>query len=53
MTTVERKTRETEILVTLKLEGSGQHQIDTGIGFLDQLVKAGKEANLNCFRSEY
>ncbi|MFQ6100956.1 MAG: imidazoleglycerol-phosphate dehydratase HisB [Anaerolineae bacterium] len=36
-TRVERKTRETEILVTLTLDGSGHHQIDTGIGFLDHL----------------
>jgi len=38
MTTVERKTRETEILVTLAIEGSGQHRIDTGIGFLDHML---------------
>jgi imidazoleglycerol-phosphate dehydratase len=38
MTTVERKTRETEILVTLAIEGAGQHQIDTGIGFLDHML---------------
>ena len=38
MTIVERKTRETEILVTLALEGTGQRQIDTGIGFLDHML---------------
>jgi len=35
---VERRTRETEVTVTLALEGSGQHQIDTGIGFLDHML---------------
>jgi imidazoleglycerol-phosphate dehydratase len=35
---VERKTQETEILVTLALEGSGQHQVDTGLGFLDHML---------------
>ena len=35
---VERKTQETEILVTLTLEGSGHHQVDTGIGFLDHML---------------
>ncbi len=38
MTTVERKTRETEILVTLALEGTGQHQVNTGSGFLDHML---------------
>src|ERR1700741_152850 len=33
--TVERKTRETEIAVSLDLDGSGDCDIDTGIGFLD------------------
>ena len=35
---IERKTRETEILVTLALEGSGHYQVDTGIGFLDHML---------------
>jgi imidazoleglycerol-phosphate dehydratase len=35
---VERKTRETEILVTLVLEGSGRYRVDTGIGFLDHML---------------
>ena len=33
--TVERKTRETEIAVSLDLDGTGVCDIDTGIGFLD------------------
>jgi len=35
---VERLTKETQIRIQLKLDGSGQHQIDTGIGFLDHML---------------
>ena len=35
---VERKTSETEILIQLDLEGSGQYDINTGIGFLDHML---------------
>jgi imidazoleglycerol-phosphate dehydratase len=35
---VERKTRETEVLVTLALDGSGRHRVETGIGFLDHML---------------
>jgi len=35
---VERQTRETEVLVELALDGSGQHRIVTGIGFLDHML---------------
>src|SRR6201992_3549574 len=38
--TVERKTRETEISVSLDIDGSGECDIDTGIGFLDPLRKS-------------
>ena len=37
-TKVERKTGETDIEVTLRLEGSGAHDISTGIGFLDHML---------------
>lgn len=35
---VERKTRETEIRVVLELDGSGQAEIDTGVGFMDHML---------------
>jgi len=38
--TIERKTKETEITVTLDLDGTGQADIQTGIGFLDHLLDA-------------
>ena len=36
--TVERKTRETEIAVSLDLDGTGAGDIKTGIGFLDHML---------------
>jgi imidazoleglycerol-phosphate dehydratase len=38
--TVERKTRETEIAVSLDLDGAGDCDIDTGIGFLDHMLES-------------
>lgn len=35
---IERKTNETEIFIELNLDGSGQHSISTGIGFLDHML---------------
>jgi imidazoleglycerol-phosphate dehydratase len=35
---VHRKTNETDILVKLKLDGVGLHQVATGIGFLDHML---------------
>ncbi|TNE59758.1 MAG: imidazoleglycerol-phosphate dehydratase HisB [Alphaproteobacteria bacterium] len=37
--TVERKTRETEVFVSLDLDGTGEYDIDTGIGFLDHMLE--------------
>ena len=38
--TVERKTRETEIFVALDLDGQGDYDIETGIGFFDHMLEA-------------
>jgi imidazoleglycerol-phosphate dehydratase len=38
--TVERKTRETEIKISLELDGSGTYDIETGIGFLDHMLES-------------
>ena len=38
--TIERKTNETEIRVTLELDGTGSSDVQTDIGFLDHLLDA-------------
>jgi imidazoleglycerol-phosphate dehydratase len=37
--TLERKTSETQVRVTLDLDGSGQYDVSTGVGFLDHLLR--------------
>jgi len=39
-TTVKRKTAETDIALTLNLDGTGEVAVETGIGFLDHLLTA-------------
>ena len=38
--TIERKTRETEIKITIELDGSGTYDVQTGIGFLDHMLES-------------
>lgn len=38
--TVSRETKETAIRLSLALDGSGQHAIDSGVGFLDHMLQA-------------
>lgn len=37
--TYERKTKETEVFVELNLDGSGQYDVETGVGFLDHMME--------------
>src|SRR5581483_8377356 len=36
--TVKRKTRETEVSVSIDLDGTGRAEIATGVGFLDHML---------------
>lgn len=38
--TIERKTRETDIFVALEIDGTGDYDIETGIGFFDHMLGA-------------
>ncbi|MGB7411859.1 MAG: imidazoleglycerol-phosphate dehydratase HisB [Sphingopyxis granuli] len=37
--TVQRTTRETDIAITVDLDGSGTYSVSTGIGFLDHMIE--------------
>ena len=37
--TVERQTKETSVFVSLDLDGTGEYDVDTGIGFFDHMLE--------------
>ena len=37
---IQRQTSETDIVIQLNLDGTGQHEVNTGIGFLDHMLTA-------------
>ena len=40
MVKIERKTKETQIVLSLELNGSGKSEISTGVGFFDHMLEA-------------
>jgi len=36
---IRRQTKETDITVSLNIDGSGKYRLDTGIGFLDHMLE--------------
>ncbi|MDP0493173.1 MAG: imidazoleglycerol-phosphate dehydratase HisB [Fusobacterium sp. JB021] len=55
---VERKTLETDIIVEINLDGRGESNIDTGIGFLDHMLTlmafhGSFDMNINCIGDIY
>src|SRR5690606_9126251 len=40
ITTIHRQTKETDIHLTINLDGTGQAEVSTGVGFLDHMLTA-------------
>ncbi|MDH3912479.1 MAG: imidazoleglycerol-phosphate dehydratase, partial [Rhodospirillales bacterium] len=36
---IERNTKETRITASVRLDGTGQYDVETGIGFLDHMLE--------------
>ena len=49
--TIHRKTSETDIELFLCLDGEGNAQVDTGIGFFDHMLKSFSKHDTNIFNS--
>ena len=50
---LERKTKETEIALSLNIDGAGKAEIDSGVGFFDHMlelfaVHAGMDLSVSC-----
>ncbi len=39
ISTITRKTKETEVSISINLDGTGQYDIATGIGFFDHMLE--------------
>ena len=50
---IERKTKETEIALTLNVNGTGVAEISTGVGFFDHSVHSGIVLTLSCMGVTY
>ncbi len=51
--TIERKTKETQIKLTVGLDGTAKYDVDTGIGFFDHMLQlfschSGMDLNVEC-----
>ena len=45
---IKRKTTETDVSVSLKLDGTGKYKVQTGIGFFDHMLEQLARHSLIC-----